>query len=57
MAAMIRASTTAPGSAIPPDGAADAAVLTERLGKTYPDGTVAVTDLSRAARPGEIRAT
>ena len=51
---MIRANTMAPGSATPPDGAADAAVLTEGLGKTYPDGTVAVTDLNLAVRRGEV---
>jgi ABC-2 type transport system ATP-binding protein len=51
---MIRANATAPGSAVPPVDVADAAVLTDGLGKTYPDGTVAVADLSLAVRRGEV---
>ena len=33
---------------------AAAAVLTESLGKTYPDGTVAVADLNLPVRRGEV---
>ena len=33
---MTRATARAPGPAIPPRAAAEAAVLTENLGKTYP---------------------
>jgi hypothetical protein len=40
----------------PPAGPADAAVLTESLGKTYPGGTVAVADLNLAVRRGEVLA-
>lgn len=50
---MTRATATAPGPAIPPSAAADVAVLTESLGKTYPGGTVAVADLDLAVRRGE----
>jgi len=50
------ATATAPGPAIPPDAAADAAVLTESLGKTYPGGTVAVAGLNLAVRRGEVLA-
>jgi ABC-2 type transport system ATP-binding protein len=51
---MTRGTVTASGPAIPPEAAADAAVLTESLGKTYPGGTVAVADLSVAVRRGEV---
>ena len=53
---MTRATSRAPGPAIPPRAAAEAAVLTENLGKTYPGGTVAVADLSLAVRRGEVLA-
>jgi len=48
---MTRAAVAAPG---PAGSAADAAVLTEDLGKTYPGGTVAVAGLSLAVRRGEV---
>ena len=51
---MTRITATAPGPAIPPGAAADAAVLTESLGKTYAGGTVAVADLNLAVRRGEV---
>jgi ABC-2 type transport system ATP-binding protein len=51
---MTRAAATAPGPAIPPGAAADSAVLTESLGKTYPGGTAAVADLNLAVRRGEV---
>ena len=53
---MTRATARAPGPAIPPRAAAEAAVLTENLGKTYPGGTVAVADLNLAVRRGEVLA-
>jgi ABC-2 type transport system ATP-binding protein len=53
---MTRAPATTPGPATPPEAAAGAAVLTERLGKTYPGGTVAVAGLSLAVRRGEVLA-
>jgi hypothetical protein len=45
-----------PGPVTPPATAADAAVLTESLGKTYPGGTVAVAGLSPAVRRGGVLA-
>jgi ABC-type multidrug transport system ATPase subunit len=39
-----------------PAGPADVAVLTRSLGKTYPDGTVAVDGLNLAVRRGEVLA-
>jgi ABC-2 type transport system ATP-binding protein len=51
---MSRDAATAPGPMIPQLAAADAAVLTESLGKTYPGGTVAVADLNLAVRRGEV---
>jgi ABC-2 type transport system ATP-binding protein len=53
---MTRTTATAPGPAVPPAAAADAAVLTQGLGKTYPDGTVAVAGLDLAVRRGEVLA-
>src|ERR1700722_13075703 len=53
---MTRATARAPGPAILPRAAAEAAVLTENLGKTYPGGTVAVADLNLAVRRGEVLA-
>ena len=53
---MIPAAATAPGPAVPPASAADVAVLTESLGKTYPGGTVAVAGLNLAVRRGEVLA-
>jgi len=51
---MTRVTAAAPGPAIPPAAAADAAVLTESLGKTYPGGTVAVAGLDLEVRRGEV---
>jgi ABC-2 type transport system ATP-binding protein len=51
---MTRATATVPGPAVPLGAAADAAVLTESLGKTYPGGTVAVADLNLVVRRGEV---
>lgn len=48
---MTSAAAKAPGSAIPPEAGADAAVLTENLGKTYPGGTVAVGHPIRRRAP------
>jgi ABC-2 type transport system ATP-binding protein len=50
---MTRATMKRSRPAIPP---ADAAVLTDSLGKTYPGGTVAVAGLSLAVRRGEVLA-
>ncbi len=51
---MTRAIGAVTGPAIAPAAAADAAVLTENLRKTYPGGTEAVAGLDLAVRRGEV---